>query len=1381
MIDANFQLEDIPHINEAIFGNAASDEERSLQTRRFLRIPSWVDPGLDPFSPAYRQQQMRLWHAISGRSAPYDPWDNELTHATDAGIKRPGVYGTNDASVVGDHTIAQGHILLRSGIKAGDSVLEYGPGYGQLALAFARLGAVVDAVEVDPDFHRIVNSLAGFYDVDLRCHRGLFGFVPPDRTRFDLIVFYESFHHCWEFQSLVRELPAMLSSKGRILMAGEPIVPDGSPHVPYPWGLRLDAENVCIVRQRGWMELGFQESFIERLFRNAGFSWKKHPSGLSHHSVVYEAAPISRRQHTDIDAASFLPEENTKGATRKMDSIWHEVATHVRAKSSSDCRFVVPDSMLDLVEDGIPYSSVTGGSSRELGGLVIHKGLYKEIAPNILFDMLRRLVPTLANAVFVVLETTGPRLPSRHVHLGMLTEIRQWAAANADPEIARSEAIGEPEGRTGDRVLSLMVDFIVENLAKPMDPTQAEPVIAIAETAERFDDTAWFWTDDTAKTAELFALPRVRDAYPDLAKAMVDHVLRLSPDLIIHRRAALPELKLVSGDPRDFRAYNSIFNLSGNLTRGVVCPSIRFNDGRTLVAAEYSGNMVEFTYRWRRQTVDIEDSISRWSVDEQSDRIVFSHTSAIAGKPLLGAARHVCDVTYSYTLWRARSTVELSVSVDVAQGVTLRNFKVTTGFDQLSRTKAFGTVIVGRGDVFETSIVRDEPRMLLATGKADYASVFESYETPGFALGLHAHLKDGDRLEDIVAEGSFADRFHWIHARYRLGTIPGGGTRGIVEDRLLTGGGYYDRPAHYRRMIIDAESADGHVDPGMSYDVGAELNAVATTILFAEQGRYSASPPGQGEVQALKSWFDRHLDIYLDVVRPAASDAKSRIFVRGLSFVILALDCMARAYENSDYRSKLDICVQLLLRLEVPVPGGDEQSLYSIHTPEDIAPPQLDCQCAAILALARAACWSDPNQKISASIRRGLRAIQIVTVNGAQYGAPDLTYDTILIRKQADGTLEDTGFWNFKLGLALRAFKAVRLVQDLGFLTLDSASLAYLADLTERASEALRPSFRPENGTMEVLTSQRSGETNSETQPWVALGLVPAIELEILGRPTDATSMEDVPAPNPLPRASSRCDFDKSSPAISVEWQCSELQAPRLLARIAEQWERLGESKPHWSVLTEERFLPERITETEEAFFSSGQHDRNRLLATIARVGRDPAEFRIACEFGCGLGRVTNHLAESFERVIACDVSRSHLVRARARSHEIGRGNITYRVSMLPHFGMTMPFDLWFSIIVLQHNPPPIMAMILQRMLRLLRPGGLAVFQVPTYAPGYEFNVDEYLTSPVAPGGIETHYLPQPSLFRIIDDAGGLVTELVEDGYVGIPGALSNTVVVTKK
>nr|WP_253201254.1 methyltransferase [Sphingomonas quercus] len=170
-----------------------------------------------------------------------------------------------------------GNILLHSGIREGDRVLEYGAGFGRNALAFARLGAKVDTVDVDQGFCQAVEASAGQYDVDLHAYKGLFGFNPAGHDcAYDLILFYESFHHAFNFRDLIPRLHGMLKAGGRLILAGEPIVPKGQALLPYDWGIRLDWQNVAVMRLRGWMELGFTQPYLMSLFEKAGFSWRLH-------------------------------------------------------------------------------------------------------------------------------------------------------------------------------------------------------------------------------------------------------------------------------------------------------------------------------------------------------------------------------------------------------------------------------------------------------------------------------------------------------------------------------------------------------------------------------------------------------------------------------------------------------------------------------------------------------------------------------------------------------------------------------------------------------------------------------------------------------------------------------------------------------------------------------------------------------------------------------------------------------------------------------------------------------------------------------------------------------------------------------------------------
>jgi hypothetical protein len=112
----------------------------------------------------------------------------------------------------------------------------------------------------------------------------------------------------------------------------------------------------------------------------------------------------------------------------------------------------------------------------------------------------------------------------------------------------------------------------------------------------------------------------------------------------------------------------------------------------------------------------------------------------------------------------------------------------------------------------------------------------------------------------------------------------------------------------------------------------------------------------------------------------------------------------------------------------------------------------------------------------------------------------------------------------------------------------------------------------------------------------------------------------------------------------------------------------------------------------------------------------------------------------------------------------------------------TLPtFDLFTSVIVLQHNPPPIIAMLLKGLLCKLRPGGIAYFQVPTYKHDYGFTVDKYLQDAAQTQGMEMHVIPQHVLFDLLRQCGCQLLECREDGWSGDSSIISNTIFARKE
>lgn len=162
---------------------------------------------------------------------------------------------------------------------------------------------------------------------------------------------------------------------------------------------------------------------------------------------------------------------------------------------------------------------------------------------------------------------------------------------------------------------------------------------------------------------------------------------------------------------------------------------------------------------------------------------------------------------------------------------------------------------------------------------------------------------------------------------------------------------------------------------------------------------------------------------------------------------------------------------------------------------------------------------------------------------------------------------------------------------------------------------------------------------------------------------------------------------------------------------VRDVWEHLGATDPYWAVLTENEF---RGGEARAEFFASGRTEVAELLKVL---GHDewPADT-LAVDFGCGVGRITFALAEHFDNVVGVDVAASMLDEARANNP------FPDRVRFVHNDASTLPFpddsvDLLVTVITLQHIPPSLTIRYLLEMIRVTKPGGRLLFQLPSHMP----------------------------------------------------------------
>jgi ubiquinone/menaquinone biosynthesis C-methylase UbiE len=158
-----------------------------------------------------------------------------------------------------------------------------------------------------------------------------------------------------------------------------------------------------------------------------------------------------------------------------------------------------------------------------------------------------------------------------------------------------------------------------------------------------------------------------------------------------------------------------------------------------------------------------------------------------------------------------------------------------------------------------------------------------------------------------------------------------------------------------------------------------------------------------------------------------------------------------------------------------------------------------------------------------------------------------------------------------------------------------------------------------------------------------------------------------------------------------------------------QEWDAWGKLDPLYGVAT----IPERSKTganpwTDDSFYAAGEKDWALFRAKWEQYGLTPG---VCVEIGCGAGRMTVHLAQSFERVHGVDVSSGMVEYARRHApdsvsfHVTGGGEIP-----LPD-GTA---DAAFSTHVFQHlSTPQAAAAYFAEIARVLRPGGAVMIHIP--------------------------------------------------------------------
>ncbi|HWG08655.1 MAG TPA: class I SAM-dependent methyltransferase [Solirubrobacteraceae bacterium] len=164
-----------------------------------------------------------------------------------------------------------------------------------------------------------------------------------------------------------------------------------------------------------------------------------------------------------------------------------------------------------------------------------------------------------------------------------------------------------------------------------------------------------------------------------------------------------------------------------------------------------------------------------------------------------------------------------------------------------------------------------------------------------------------------------------------------------------------------------------------------------------------------------------------------------------------------------------------------------------------------------------------------------------------------------------------------------------------------------------------------------------------------------------------------------------------------------------------QDWEDLSVLDPYWAILSERAGRFGRWDR--EAFLARGEQEIDAVLNAGMRLGL-PRERDDALDFGCGAGRLTLAMSCHFRRCLGLDISERMVEQAR----ELGTGiaNCDFAVHDASDLAalQSASFDLVVSRLVLQHIPSAeTKARYIAEFVRVLRPGGLVAFQLPSRIP----------------------------------------------------------------
>jgi ubiquinone/menaquinone biosynthesis C-methylase UbiE len=261
------------------------------------------------------------------------------------------------------------------------------------------------------------------------------------------------------------------------------------------------------------------------------------------------------------------------------------------------------------------------------------------------------------------------------------------------------------------------------------------------------------------------------------------------------------------------------------------------------------------------------------------------------------------------------------------------------------------------------------------------------------------------------------------------------------------------------------------------------------------------------------------------------------------------------------------------------------------------------------------------------------------------------------------------------------------------------------------------------------------------------------------------------------------------------------------LKELQKHWDAYGAEDPLWAILTVPEFKGGKWDP--ETFFDNGVQEIGEQMAIINSLGLELRHGR-ALDFGCGVGRLTQALCRHFNECHGVDIAPSMIQAARAFNQHGDKCHYHLNEAANLSLFTDNQFDFIYTVIVLQHMQPIYSRHYIEEFMRVLAPGGLLVFQLPSElvtpppalpqpSPTRPLPFSQTLrqlygrarqrlntrrTPPLQPQPfqprMEMYAIPQAEVIALLRQSGCLVREIKPDAWAG-PAWISYTYYVVKQ